>query len=241
MKKKGDLRKRPPKDSRLPDAVDAPGTDCQRPAACIYCGAARIWWVGYHERSASVLQDNEVVFLARLVSRRARCALCRDSWIVRGMKLFPNRHFQLEIVAVAVARYLFSAEATLSSVATWAKCAVRTVGRWIEWVGAVSTPSDLVARLTEVAGAPIRIRSLPVAEQTRKARAPTRRRLLEAVAWNLALLEALCQALGLEPPGLKSVLIRVVCDRSGRTIYASPTLPELAKSLDWSGYAMMGM
>jgi hypothetical protein len=151
------------------------------------------------------------------------------------MKLFPNRHFQLEIVAEAVARYLFAAEATLSSVATWAKCTVRTVGRWIEWIGAVSTPRDLVARLTEVAGEPVRIRSLPVAEQTRKARTPTRRRLLEAVAWNLALLEALGQALGFEPPGLRSVLIRVIRDRVGLTSYASPTLPELAKSLDWAG------
>lgn len=241
MNKKGDLRKRPPKDPCPPDAVDASEMECQRPAQCIFCGATRIWWVGYHERSASVLQDDEVVFLASLVSRRARCALCRDSWIVRGMKLFPNRHFQLEIVAEAVARYLFSAEATLSSVATWAKCAARTVGRWIEWIGAVSTPRDLVARLTEVAGEPIRIRSLPVAEQTRKARTPTRCRLLEAVAWSLALLEALGQALGFEPSGLRSVLIRVVGDRSGCTTYASPALPELAKTLDWSRYAMMGM
>jgi hypothetical protein len=240
MNKKGDLRKRPPTDLRT-KPIDARAGECQRPALCIFCGATRIWWVGYHERSASVLEDDEVVYITSLVSRRARCALCRDSWIVRGMELFPNRHFQLEIVAEAVARYLFSAEATLSSVATWAKCAVRTVGRWIEWIGAVSTPRDLVARLTEVAGEPIRIRSLPVAEQTRKARTPTRRRLLEAVAWSLALLEALGQARGFEPPGLWSVLIRVVGDRSGCTTYASSLLPELATSLDWSGYAMMGM
>jgi hypothetical protein len=234
MNKKGDPRKRPPKNQLTP-AVDASGEECQRPTVCIYCSATRIWWVGTHERSASVLKDGEVVYLSSVVTRRARCALCRDSWVVRAMKLFPHRHFQLEIVAEAVARYLFAAEATLRSVATWARCAQRTVVRWIEWIGAVSTPQDLVARLTEVAGEPVRIRSLPVAGQTRKTRTPTRRSLLEVVAWNLALLEALGQALALEPPGLKSVLIRIVRDRSGATTYASPVLPHLAKGFTGAG------
>ena len=240
MNKKGDLRKRPPTDLRT-NPVDARADECQRPAQCIFCGATRIWWVGYHERSASVLEDDEVVYLASVVSRRARCALCRDSWIVRAMKLFPYRHFQLEIVAEGVARYLFAASATLRSVATWAKCAERTVGRWIEWIGAVSTPRDLVARLTAVAGEPVRIKCLPVVGQDNKTRTPTRRSLLQTAAWNLALFEALGQALGLEPPGLKSLLLRVVRDRTGATTYESPVLPEFAGRLDWYGSAMMGM
>jgi hypothetical protein len=240
MNKKGDLRKRPPTDKRT-RVDDAEGDECQRPELCIFCGGPRIWWVGYHERTASVLEGDEVVHLVNLLARRARCAACRVSWIVRSLKLFPYRHFQLEVVAEAVARYLFCAEATLVSVATWARCAQRTLRRWVEWMGRVSTPAELVARLTELAGQPVRLKALPVAEEIRKSRTPERRTLLRDAAWNLALLEAMCAALGFEPPGLKSVLARVVGDRPAVTTYARPVLPELARSLIWRGSATMTM
>jgi hypothetical protein len=208
---------------------------------CIFCGATWIWWLGYHERSASVLKDGEVVYVGSLISRRARCAACGDSWIVRAMKVLPNRHFQLDVVAEAVARYVFTAETTLLSVATWAKCAQRTLTRWIEWLGAIATPEDLVARLTGLAGQPIRLKSVSVASQDREGRRLPRLNLLTRAAWNLALLEALGQALSVEPPGLKSVLMLGSGDRSGVTTYASPVLPEFAWRRIWSASASMAM
>lgn len=240
MNKKGDLGKRPPTNQRT-HADNARVEDCQRPERCIFCGATRIWWLGYHERSASVLKDGEVVYVGSLISRRARCAVCWDSWIVRAMKVFPNRHFQLDVVAEAVAQYLFTAKTTLLFVATWAKCAERTLSRWIEWLGAIATPEALVARLTELAGQPVRLKSVSVASQDREGRRLPRLGLLTRAAWNLALLEALGQTLGVEPPGLKSILMLGVSDRSGLTTYASPLLPEFAWRRIWSVSASMAM
>lgn len=240
MNKKGDLGTRPPTNA-CTHGDDAPGGDCQRPTECIFCHATRIWWVGHHERTASVLEAGEVVHLPDLIERRARCAVCRTSWIVRLLELFPYRHFQLDVVAEAVARYLFDAGATLEGVAAWAKCAERTLRRWVEWIGAVASPRELVARLVELTGHPIRLKALPVAAATRKGQTPARRTLLEAAAWSLALLEGLCSALRLEPPGLKSVLSRIVGDRTGLTTYASPTIPEVARRLNWCGSERIAM
>jgi hypothetical protein len=245
MKMKMGLSKRPKEAKEAKeqgaDSIDTSDDESQRPAECLFCHATRIWWVGYHERTASVLKDGEVVHVVGIVARRARCATCRANWIVRLFELFPYRHFQLEIVAEAVARYLFDARATVLGVAVWARCAQRTLRRWVTWVGSVATPRDLVARLVEATGQPIRLNTPSVAAETRKGRTSARRSLFEAAAWNLALLEGLCSALALEPPGLKSVLSRIVGDRVGVTTYASPAIPELARSLDWCGSERLAM
>ena len=239
MKKKSGPEARPQQSRNHLD--DARGGECQRPAECISCSGTHVWWVGFHERTASVLEDGKVVHLTGLICRRARCANCRDTWIVRALKLFPGRHFQLEIVAEALAQYLFQAKATLLAVAAWAKCAERTLRRWIEWIGAVSTPRELVARLTELAGRPVRLKSLPVAGESRKGATEARRSLLRAAAWNLTLLEGLGAALELEPPGLRSVLLRIIGDRARTTTYARPAIPEFAESLNWCGSATLAM
>lgn len=229
MKKKIGLAARPTITGT--ESLDAPDGGCQRPAACIFCRGTRVWWNGRHERTASVLEDNEVVYVTSIVQRRARCASCHDSWIVRLLKLFPGRHFQLEVVAEALSQYLFGAEMTQQRVAAWATCAVRTLRRWIDWVGSVSTPRELVARLTELAGQPVRLKN-PMAEATQKGRSAARRQLARTTAWNLVLLEAIGSAFGEEPPGLRAALLRIVGDRAGVTTYARPTLPELAQSLN---------
>lgn len=212
-------------------SVDAGASGCQRPAECIFCHGTRVWWNGRHERTASVLEGDDVVHVTGIVQRRARCASCRDSWIVRLLKLFPGRHFQLEVVAEALAQYLFNAETTQHKVAAWATCAVRTLRRWIGWVGNVSTPRELVARLMELTGQPVRLKN-PMGETAQKGASGTRRQLARRAAWNLVLLEAIGAALRLEPPGLRAVFLRVVGDRAGATTYARPALPELARSLN---------
>lgn len=230
MKKKNGLGERPQNGTSIDDTRSG---DCQpdRPAECIYCKARRVWWIGFHERAASKLVDDEVVHVTGLISRRARCAECRDSWIVRLLEIFPGRHFQLEIVAEALARYLFDASATQATVASWAKCAQRTLRRWIAWIGAVASPQALVARLMELAGDPVRLKCPPVTEEVRKAKTEPRRRTLSAAAWNLGLLEGIGSSLGLQPPGLRSVLLWIVGDRAAATTDARPALPEFARSL----------
>ena len=230
MKKESGLTMGPPK-SRTP-VVDPREGDCQRPAACIFCSGPRVWWIGFHERSASVLEGDDVVYVRSIVFRRARCASCRDSWIVRALKFVPGRHFQLDVVGVAVARYLFDADATQRSVACWARCAERTIRRWIEWIGAVVTPRELVARLTAISGQPVRLTMPPMTGLSRSGVTNVHRTSYRIAAWNLVLLEGLAAALSLEPPGLRSVLLRVIGDRAGATTYARPALPELAPSLN---------
>jgi hypothetical protein len=237
MKKKNGLAARPKETETETEtesgteSLDAGDAGCQRPAQCIFCHGTRVWWNGRHERTASVLEGDDVVHITGIVQRRARCANCRDSWIVRLLNLFPGRHFQLEVVAEALAQYLFNAETTQRRVAAWATCAVRTLRRWIEWVGQVSTPRELVARMTELTGQPVLLNN-PMGETAQKGGSDTRRQLARMAAWNLVLLEAIGAALGLEPPGLRAVLLRVVGDRAGATTYARPALPELARSLN---------
>ena len=221
--------------------------ECQRPSMCINCGATHIWWLGYHSRSASYLDGDRVVYCAVIVARRVRCATCRASWILRALSLFPWRHFQLDVVAGSLSKYLFDAKAgrdgkeTQRSVAAWAKCAERTLRRWIQWVGEVSSPRELAARLTEITEQPIRLKlkSVFVQDETQKGRTESRRKLLRTTAWVLTLLEGIGQALSLEPPGLESVLLRVVGDQAGLTTYQSPRLPHFARILTGSGFAMM--
>lgn len=232
MKKKSGLRERPPMPISTP-VVDSRDDECQptRPAACIFCKARRVWWVGVHERAASVLVGDEVVHVTGLLARRARCAECRDSWIVRMLKLFPGRHFQLDVIAAALVRYLFEVQATLATVARWAKCATRTLRRWIAWIGAVASPQHLAARLSELAGEPVRLHRPAVSCEERKARTESRRATLCAAAWNLILMEGIGAALGFEPPGVRGVLHWVVGDRAAVTTDARPELPEFARSL----------
>lgn len=212
------------------ESVDARDGGCQRPIECIFCHSTRVWWNGRSERTASVIQGDHVKHVTGIVQRRARCASCRDSWIVRLLKMFPARHFQLEVVAEALAQYLFNANATQHGVAAWATCAVRTLRRWIGWVGSVTTPRELVARLVELTGQPVRLKN-PMGETLQKGACASRRLLARTAGWNLVLLEAIGAAIGLEPPGLRAVLLRVVGDRSGVTTYARPAFPEFAQRL----------
>jgi len=216
-----------PQEGHRPSLV-ARDDDCQRPTECIFCPSTRVWWNGRHERTASILERDQVVHVAGIIQRRARCASCHDSWVVRWLKLFPGRHFQLEVVAEALAQYLFNADATQHEVAAWATCAVRTLRRWIEWVGKVSTPRELVARLTELTGQPVRLKN-PMGETAHKGGSDARRLLARIAAWNLVLLEGIGAALGQEPPGLRALLLRVVGDRASVTTYARPTIPGFAQ------------
>lgn len=147
------------------------------------------------------------------------------------LKLFPGRHFQLDVIAAALVRYLFEVQATLATVARWAKCATRTLRRWIAWIGAVASPQHLAARLSELAGEPVRLHRPAVSCEERKARTESRRATLCAAAWNLILMEGIGAALGFEPPGVRGVLHWVVGDRAAVTTDARPELPEFARSL----------
>jgi len=200
----------------------------RKPARCVFCLGARIWWNGVRRRSASVRVEDEVVHLPGVACRRVKCANpdCRKSWTVRPEGLFPQRHYQLCVVSHGLSSYLFDPRGSQAKVAEACDCSHRTVRRWVDWTAGVADPQGLARRILEAARAPVPAPIRPVADRLRKACTRLRQAVLRRAGQVLCLLESLGQARGYEPPGLRSVLQAVVADRSRLTTYRRSTLPE---------------
>lgn len=200
-----------------------------RPENCLFCGALRVWWNGYRERTASVSFEGVVHFLTGIRCRRAKCRDCHHGWTLIPPGLSPNRHYQLCVVASAASNYLFDSNATQATIAQEHQCSERTVGRWLRWVSQLAAPGVLQRQLLELTGAPILAQDPDVKNLVRKARHGNRRDSLPLAAQILALFEALGVAMGMEPPGLRGVLERVIGNRSRIATYQTPLIPELAR------------
>jgi len=198
------------------------------PDACVHCEDDHVVRNGSATRSASFLVDGEVLFLPEIPCRRVKCQDCMRSWRQRPPGLMPHRHYQPCVMAEGVSHHLFDGEATLTGTARRCDCSRWTVSRWLGWLGKIASPADLQARLAEVTGAPVVGLVCEVAALGSKAATEAGRQVLVRAARVLCLLEALGAAIGLEPPGLRSVLLRVIDDRARHTTYASPLIPEFA-------------
>jgi len=173
--------------------------------------------------------DDKVWHVAGIRQHRAQCADCRNDWIVRPPGLAPNRHYQLCVVASAIGSYLFDPGATEAQVAETHGCAERTLGRWLRWVAKVADPAVLQARIQAIVEAPVLVPTRAVADLARKARQAVRREILPKAAEVLAHFEALGFAMGLEPPGLRSVIDAALRSRSRIATYDHPAIPEFVK------------
>ena len=93
----------------LKKAWDQFSQTVEKPCCCPFCQGRRIYWNGYRERSASVLDGDRVVYLSEVVCRRVKCAdrQCKRSWTLRPPGLMPDRHYQMCVVASAARRFLF--------------------------------------------------------------------------------------------------------------------------------------
>jgi hypothetical protein len=133
----------------LKKAWDQFSQTVEKPCSCPFCQGRRIYWNGYRERSASVIEGGRVVYLSEVVCRRVKCAdrQCKKSWTLRPPGLMPDRHYQMCVVASAARRFLFDPHSTLSSVAAAYQCCRRTVGRWLRWLAGIAKPSALIRRL----------------------------------------------------------------------------------------------
>lgn len=203
--------------------------EAPRPAGCPYCGFGRIHWDGSSVRSASIGEDGATVYIPRIPQRRAECVGCGKSWIVRPPGLVAHKHYQLCVVAKAACDYLFEPGATQARVADRHDCSSRTLSRWLRWVGQVASPAAIQARILAVTTETVLAPVLAVANLARKARTALRRAELPAAAKVLCLFESLGVALGLEPPGLRSVIMATLRDRSRIATYARPRIPEFGK------------
>ncbi len=108
------------------------------------------------------------------------------------------------------------------------QCSQRTVRRWVDWTGGVADPQALARRILEALGEPVLAPIRPVTDRLRKACTRLRQAVLSRAGQVLCLLEALGQARGYEPPGLRSILEAVVAGRYRLTTYHSPFIPEVA-------------
>ena len=212
-----------------------------RPARCPCCGGRRVHWNGSRTRKVIVLVGGSSIELSGVRCRRVRCAPCRASWTLRPPGLAPRRQFQLCVVARATSRYLFTAEASLSTTAAEHVCSPRSLGRWLTWVGGLASPAALQQRLAEAVGSPLLAAFREVSDLGRKATSAPRRRRLGLAAQVLVLIEALGHAIGAEPPGLRGVLERVLAGRDRVTTEARPRVPELAARQTWCGLGTIPM
>lgn len=200
-----------------------------RPGGCLWCGHPRVLWNGFRIRSASVWGAGRVVHLPRIRCRRVRCQACRRSWTLRPRGLMPQRHYQLSVIAEAMASYLLEPESSQAGVARAMGCARRTVGRWLRWLAGVAEPRDLQRHLLAVSQEPVLPSLGGALVKIDAVRDAVRRQLLERAAEILSLIEALAQALGLEPPGLVSVVEAVLSNRARISSDRSPRIPEFAR------------
>jgi len=196
------------------------------PVACVYCGHPVVWWNGKRWRSATVVVDGVVAFLAGIWCPRVKCAnkACKRSWALRPEKLMPRRHYQLSVVAPAMSRHLFEG-ISQERVAESFTCSRRTVSRWLNWLAEVADPSALCRRLMDACDAVV----LPKVEERvgvawQRMCGSSRR-----AAENLSLFEVLGVALGMAPPGLQSVVEKEIANRDRITTYRAPLIPELAR------------
>jgi hypothetical protein len=182
----------------------------KKPHHCPLCRCRRIYWNGSRERSASVLEGDNVSYLTDILCRRVKCAGCKKSWTLRPPGLMPRRHYQLGVVARATRQFLFEPHSTLTSVARAHQCCRRTVGRWLRWIGDLASPSALIRRLSAISG-----ESSTTGEDGR----------IERI---FELLEALGRAYGFRFP-FGGLIEAVIADRDRVSTYRSPAIPELAR------------
>lgn len=229
----------------LPDAVVALKQcwqdfydQCAKPVSCLFCDAGHIVWNGSRERAATVRVDGIVTHFVGVLVRRVRCQDCRSSWALRPPGLMPRRHFQLCVVSSATSSYAFDLDASMHDVAVAHGSSRRTLGRWLHWSSAVASPARLAAALLVATDAPL---AVDLAEHLTPARGQSRRSrdVRTRAARHLTLIEALAQALGLEPPGLRAVVERAVGNRDRLTTYARPAIPDLARRLGLADSAML--
>ena len=200
-----------------------------KPCSCPFCQGQRIYWNGYRERSASVLEGEKVVYLSDVLCRRVKCAnrQCKKSWTLRPPGLMPGRHYQMGVVANAARHFLFDPHSTLTSVADAHQCCRRTLGRWLHWVAGIAKPSALIRRLRRL-GALSRPEVFAVRD-TSRAMGTRSRKIFERTARVFSLLEALGKACGYKEAPFGGMIEEIFSGRDRVTPYRFPAIPELAR------------
>ena len=210
----------------LKKAWDQFSQTVDKPCCCPFCQGRRIYWNGYRERSASVLEGDKVVYLSEVVCRRVKCAdrQCKKSWTLRPPGLMPDRHYQMCVVASAAREFLFDPQSTLSSVAAAYQCCRRTVGRWLRWLAGIAKPTSLIRRLGGIPGT-----AVFAARDNKRGIGTPARKVFERAARVFCLLEALGRAYGCKDAPFGGIIEEILSGGHRVTTYRFPSIPELAR------------
>ncbi len=208
----------------------------RKPAQCIFCAGQKIWWNGMRQRSASILVEGMGIYINEVLCPRVKCAAadCHKSWTLRPRGLFPQRHYQLCLVGQGLSDYLFDPASSLEKVAEACTCSERTVRRWVSWAASVTDPQALERRILESVGHPMLAALRTISARFQRYCCRKQQHVLSRAGQVLCLLEALGQARGYEPPGLRGVLTAVVTNRYRLTTYRDPVIPDFAWR-QWAG------
>lgn len=118
----------------------------ERPAGCRVCGSPA-WWNG-RRWVATVVTGvcGAVTYVAERVRLRARCSDRRcagGSWTVYADGDYPQRTFQLDVVASATVQAALESRRAAEEAHL---CSRRSVARWMRWCAGLADSDDL-ARL----------------------------------------------------------------------------------------------
>jgi len=199
------------------------------PTHCICCSGIRLGWKDRSRtRSATLLHEGHSEYLDEIPVLRVRCLDCGKNWTLQPPGILSRKHYQPCVATQAVSLVVAEPGASQRQVAEEVGCSRRQVGRWIGWVGSLASPDDLQARVVEEADAPVMVDQPPLARRCRQAYTAARQAVLARAARVLALLEVLGCVWGLEPPGLRGVLVHLSERWQALSPYAAPAIPVLA-------------
>ena len=106
-------------------------------------------WDGrrFVKRQAKVAPDGDLEWVEGFWRLRARCLThdcCMRSWTCYEGQGYPHRTFPPAVAASSTAEFLVRGEASLALVAELWGCSVRTLARWVVWIGELTTVDELV-------------------------------------------------------------------------------------------------
>lgn len=192
-----------------------PASKCaERPSPCEVCGADS-WWNGWREVTRRHLSSGGVEIQPGQRLHRAKCSKrgCpAPSWTVYPPGRYPERRFDLDVVAQAVAESAFERNedgraTAFAAIGQRYACSGRSVSRWTGWVARL-TDTEALAREC------IRIdpEGMPAAVRPQASEADSRAR----AGWALAVFDrfaALLERSGVLPRGPQPSLVRILDDQ----------------------------
>jgi hypothetical protein len=125
-----------------------------RPAQCVFCDGARVWFNGWRRVLVTLLVDGQPHRPTDWLSlQRVRCAQppCGRSWTLRPPWLYPHRSLEPDLAETAALAYLADPQATYRSVAQRVGCSWVTVWRWVGWLATLVAPAAVLARVARLA------------------------------------------------------------------------------------------